>query len=200
MCAAMIPASQLRTGMAIQFEGHPWKVLAAGYHPGHGKMGGVSHARLLNLDTGTQWEHSFRADYRLDDLPVERKAVQFLFEDAGQAVFMDLATAEQHEVPLLLLGERAALLVPEMMVSIEFLGERLVSVVLPDFLELTILDTAPPLHVGGSDATWKPARLENGLEIQVPSFLKTGDSVRVDLNSLRYMDRAKGTAKSTGWR
>lgn len=61
----MITASQLRAGMAIRFEREIYKVLIADYHPGQGKMGGTSHARLRNLSTGTLWEHSFRSDLKL---------------------------------------------------------------------------------------------------------------------------------------
>jgi elongation factor P len=191
----MILASQLRNGMAIWFEGHPWKVLIADYHPGQGKMGGVSHARLLNLDTGTQWEHSFRSDLKLEDLPLERKAMQFLYDDGVHSVFMEAATAEQVEVPNALLGGRAAILMPEMPVSVEFLGDRPVSVILPDFLELAVADTAPPAHSSGTDSTWKPARLANGLEVMVPQFIKTGDAIRVDLTTMKYMDRAKSPGR-----
>lgn len=187
----MILASQLRGGMAIRFEGHPWKVLLADYHPGQGKMGGVSHARLLNLDTGTQWEHSFRSDLKLEDLPLERKAMQFLYDDGAHSVFMEAATAEQVEVPNALLGDRASILMPEMPVSVEFLEDRPVSVILPDFLELAVADTAPPSHSGGNDSTWKPAKLANGMEVMVPQFIKPGDAIRVDLGTMKYMDRAK---------
>jgi len=63
----MIAASQLRQGMVVRHEGQTYKVLIADYHPGQGKMGGATHARLKNLDTGTTWEHSFRSDLKLED-------------------------------------------------------------------------------------------------------------------------------------
>jgi len=71
----MISASQLRTGMAITYEGQDYKVVAAEYHPGQGKMGGVTHARLRNLATGAFWEHSFRSDSKLEELLVERQTL-----------------------------------------------------------------------------------------------------------------------------
>lgn len=191
----MILASQLKAGSAIQFEGHPYKVLIADYHSGQGKMGGSTHARLQNLDTGALRDYSFRSDMKLEELALERKPMDFLYSDESACYFMDPATCEQEEVPLRLVGEQAKLLVPEMRVSIEFLGERVVSVQLPDFLELKVADTAPPAHSGGQDNTWKPARLENGLEVMVPQFIKSGDSIRVDVAQMKYMDRVKSTGR-----
>lgn len=191
----MILASQLKAGSAIQFEGHPYKVLIADYHSGQGKMGGSTHARLQNLDTGTLRDYSFRSDMKLEELALERKPMDFLYSDESACYFMDPATCEQEEVPLRLVGEQAKLLVPEMRVSLEFLGERVVSVQLPDFLELKVADTAPPAHSGGQDNTWKPARLENGLEVMVPQFIKSGDSIRVDVAQMKYMDRVKSPGR-----
>ena len=78
-----------------------------------------------------------------------------------------------------------------MRLSIEFIDSRPVSVQFPDTLEVRIADTAPPTH-GQTDSNWKPAELDNGIEIMVPQFIKTGDVVRLDVAQLKYMDRAKG--------
>jgi elongation factor P len=186
----MIAASQLRNGMAIRYEGEIYKVLLADYHPGQGKMGGVTHVRLKNLATGTTWETSLRGDLKVEDLPLEKKAMDFLYSDSGICTFMDSETGEQAEVPEKVIGEAARFLLPEMRVAVEFLGERPVGVEMPDFIEVEIADTAPPVHAQ-NDSTWKPARLENGVEVMVPQFIKTGDRIRLDLNTLKYMDRAK---------
>jgi len=186
----MVLASQLRTGMAVRHEGQNYKVIAAEYHPGQGKMGGVSHVRLRNLDTATQWETSLRADLKLEELPLERKAMDFLYSDEGFCTFMDPVSCDQAEVPEALIGESVKFLTSEMRVSVEFLGEKAVSVQMPDFLEVRIDDTAPPIHAQ-NDSNWKTARLENGVEVMVPQFIKNGDMIRLDLAALKYMDRAK---------
>jgi len=187
----MILASQLRNGMAIQFEGHPYKVLAAEYHLGQGKMGGSTHTRLQNLDTGTIRDYSFRADLKLEELQMEKRPMDFLYDDESACYFMDPSTGEQEEVPLSVVGTQAKLLVPEMRVTIEFLGQRAVSVQMPGFLELKVEDTAPSSHSGGQDNTWKTARLENGVDVMVPQFIKAGDIIRVEVEQLKYMDRVK---------
>ena len=132
----MIVASQLRAGMAIRYEGPSYKVIAAEYHPGQGKMGGTTHVRLQNTDTGTFWEHSFRSDLKLEDVAVEKRP-----------------------------------------------------------LEVSIAETARPVHQQ-QDNTLKPAKLANGVEIMVPQFIKNGDAIRLDLRTMKYMDRVKGEARA----
>jgi len=187
----MVTASQLRAGMAVRFEGQPYKVVACEYHPGQGKMGGAAHARLKNLETGTFWEHSFRAELKLETLPVEKHSLEFLYSDADHCYFMDPDTYEQVAVPMAVAGEQAKFLEPQMKLPVEFVEERPISVLFPDILEVRIADTAPPAHAQ-ADSAWKPARLENGIEIMAPQFIKSGDLIRLDVENLKYVDRAKG--------
>lgn len=190
----MVTASQLRAGMAVRYEGQVYKVLAADYHPGQGKMGGVMHARLKNLSTASLWEHSFRADLKLEELAVEKQPMDFLYADGGQCCFMNPDTFEQVEVPASLIGPQANFLLPEMRVAVEFVEGQPVSVVFPEILEVRVAETAPPVHQQ-QESVWKPARLDNGAEVMVPQFIKVGDLIRLDVASLKYIDRAKGATK-----
>jgi elongation factor P len=192
----MVTASQMRTGMAIQFEGQTFKVIAADYHPGQGKMGGATHARLRNLNTGTLWEHSFRSDLKIEEVPLDKRPMDFLYTDAGMCHFMDPSTYEQHAIPAEMLGNQQALLQADMRLAIEFIDGRPVSVQFPDTLEVRVADTAPPMH-GQTDSNWKPAELESGIEIMVPQFIKTGDVVRLDVSQMKYMDLAKSATRSS---
>jgi elongation factor P len=187
----MVLASQLRAGMAVRFEGQDYKILAADYHPGQGKMGGATHARLLNLTTGTLWEHSFRSELKLEQVPLQKKNMEFLYTDGGHCCFMDPENFEQTEVPRAVIGEQEKFLEPGMRLPVELLEGRPVSVVFPDVLDVKIADTAPPLHQQQTSA-FKSARLENGAEVMVPLFVKTGDVIRLDVANMRYMDRARG--------
>jgi len=186
----MVAASQLRGGMAILFEGQRYKVVASEYHPGQGKMGGVTHARLQNLDTGTFWEHSFRSELKLETMALEKQALEFLYAAGDQCCFMNPDTFEQTEIPSAMVGQQAALLDPGMRLSVEFVEGRAVGVVFPDVLEVRIADTAPPIHQQ-VDSTFKVAKLDCGLEVMVPQFVKSGDVIRLDLHTMKYMDRAK---------
>ena len=192
----MVTASQLRTGMAIKFEGQRYKVVAAEYHGGQGKMGGVTHTRLQNLDTRTFWEHSFRSELKLEEIALEKQALEFLYADGDQCCFMNPETYEQTEVARDSVGEpQTGLLEPGMKLSVEFLEGRPVSVLFPDVLEVKIVDTAPPIHQQ-QDNTYKPAKLANGIEVMVPQFVKTGDAIRLDVGNMKYMDRAKTDARA----
>ncbi len=186
----MITASQLRAGMAIKFEGQNYKVLAADYHPGQGKMGGVTHVRLQNLSTATFWEQSFRSDLKLEEIPVDKYTLEFLYVDADQCCFMNPESYEQTQIEKSVVGPQAELLLPGMKLSVEFLEGRPVRVLFPEFVQLSVVDTAPPIHQQ-QDSTFKPARLENGVNVMVPLFVKTGDVIRLDLQAMKYMDRVK---------
>lgn len=190
----MITASQIRAGMVVRHEGQTYKVLIADYHPGQGKMGGATHARLKNLGTGTTWEHSFRSDLKLEDLPVEKQPMDFLYEDADGCCFMHPETFEQFTIPAATIGEHARFLKEGMRVPVEFVDGSPISVLFPEAIEARIADTTPPVHQQ-QDSTWKSARLENGVEIMVPQFIKTGDLIRLDMTNLKYMDRAKGAIR-----
>jgi elongation factor P len=191
----MVAASQLRAGMAIRFEGQTYKVLLAEYHPGQGKMGGVAHTRLRNLATGTLWEHSFRSDLKFEQVDVEKVPMDFLFEDSGHCTFMNPETFEQVAIASSAIGPQAALLQPEMRVTVEFVEGSPASVAFPDILEVRVIETAPPVHQQ-VDSVWKPARIESGVEIMVPQFIKQGDLIRLDVGNMKYMDRARGAARN----
>src|SRR5262245_39767498 len=124
----MIAASQMRPGTAIRYEGHPYKVLAAEYHPGQGKMGGQTHTRLLNLETGTTWELSLRSELKLEDLRLEKRSMEFLYADDQNCCFMDPVSFEQTEISRDIVGQRARFLESGMKVGVEYLEERAVGV------------------------------------------------------------------------
>jgi elongation factor P len=191
----MVIASQLRAGMAIRLEGQTYRVLAAEYHPGQGKMGGAAHTRLKNLSTGTLREISLRAEMKLEEVETERLPMEFLFENAGECTFMNPQSFEQIALPAALVGPQAALLEPEMRVMVDFVEGLPVGVQFPDVMEVRIVETAPAVHQQ-VDSVWKPARLERGVEIMVPQFIKSGDMIRLDVANMKYMDRAKGAGRN----
>jgi elongation factor P len=190
----MVTAQQLRTGMAIRYEGQTYRVTACDYHPGQGKMGGTAHVRLKNLGTGTFWETSFRADLKLEEVPVERQSLSFLYSDAEQSWFMDPENYEQVGIPNAVLGPQVQFLQADAVLPVEFVEGRPVNVIFPDIAEVRVVETAPPLHQQ-NDNTWKPAKLENGVEVMVPQFIKNGDTIRLEIANLRYMDRARGAGR-----
>ncbi len=153
-------------------------------------MGGVSHARLQNISTRTFREQSFRAELKLETLPVEKQSLEFIYSDSDQCYFMNPQSFDQIGIDLALIGQASRFLQPGMQLPVEFVEGRPINVVFPDIIELGIVDTAPPVH-GQQDNTWKPARLENDIQILVPQFIKTGDRIRLDVSTQKYVDRAK---------
>ena len=186
----MLIASQLRPGMAIRFEGAQYKVISCENHPGQGKMGGVVHTRLKNLSTGSFREHSFRSELKLDLVPVEKQSMEFLYSDADRSYFMNPTSFDQLGIENSVIGTGTRFLQAGMQLPVEFVEGRPISVVFPDIMEMRVEGTAPPAHQQ-QDNTWKKARLENGLELLVPQFIKSGDMIRIEIESLRYVDRAK---------
>lgn len=186
----MTTASQLRAGMAIKYEGQKYRVLSADYHPGQGKMGGVTHVRLENLSTATLWEHSLRSDLKLEEIAVDRYTLEFLYADADHCCFMNPESFEQTEIEKSVVGPQAEFLLAGMKVGVEFVEGRPVRVLFPDFVQVRVADTAPPIHQQ-QESTLKPARLENDVSVMVPLFVKTGDVIRLDLHAMKYMDRVK---------
>jgi elongation factor P len=157
-------------------------------------MGGVMHARLQSLATGTFWEHSFRSDLKLQELPVERRTLEFLYRDGEQCWFMNPETCEQIELSNAAIGSHVGLLESGVKLSVEFVGGRPVGVLFPDAVEVKIAATTSPIRQ--QDNTLKPATLENGIEVMVPQFVKSGDVIRVDLQTMKYMDRVKTNPKA----
>ena len=176
--------------MAIRYQGQSYRVVAVDYHAGQGKMGGTAHTRLQNLTTGTFWEHGFRSDLKLEEIAVERQTLEYLYDAGDQCCFMNQVTYEQSDVAKALIGPRAAFLGPGMELGVEFVEGRPVNVLFPDILEVKIADTAPAMHQQ-VDSTFKPAKLENGVEVMVPQFVKIGDTIRLDLQTMKYMERVK---------
>jgi elongation factor P len=186
----MLVASQLRVGAVVRFEGSAYKVIGTEYRPGHGRMSGAMHTRLRNLDTGTVWEHAFRSELKLEEMALDKHTLEFLYADEQHCYFMDPESFEQTEIQNTLVGVQARFLEAGMRLAVEFVAGRPIQVIFPDVLEVKIADTAPPAHQQ-QDTNFKPAKLENGVEVAVPQFVKTGDVIRLDIANLRYMDRAR---------
>lgn len=192
---AVLPATELRTGMVLRLEGEIYKVVSADYHAGGGKMAGVTHAKLRNLTTGAIWERRFRPDERVEEAELERQTMQFLYADGEVSNFMNPESFEQLAIPNQRLGAVARYLKPEMTLPVQFFEGQAVGVVFPPVVELRVAATPPPAHSPGSDNVWKEATLENGLVIQVPPFIAPGERVRVEVETATYLERAKAEKK-----
>ena len=186
----MLSGAELRPGLAVRLEHTLYRVIDATYHGGQGKMGGVMHARLRNLETGTMTERNFRADETVQEVAPERQELQFLYQDGSLTVFMDPKTFEQVEIESTRLGRAAPFLAEGMTIPVEFIDGRPVSIVFPDIVDVKVVETAPPAHAQGT-SVWKQATLENGLKLLVPPFIAPGETIRVHVERGEYVERAK---------
>ena len=190
----MVIASQLRPGVVLKIGEDLFKVTESAYHLGQGKMPGSVHTKLISVEKGAFKELRFRPEERLEDVQLENREMEFLFSDAESATFMDPKTFEQVSIPLEAIGVSHKFLKPEMMIPVEFYEGRPVSLVFPPSVELKVESTAEPVHQQ-QDNTYKPATLENGLEVMVPQFIKPGETVRVEVATGKYLDRVRSVTK-----
>ncbi len=190
----MVVASQLRPGMVVKHGEDLLKVVESTFHVGQGKMPGSVHAKLRNIRKGTFKELRFRPEERLEDTPLEKQELEFLYSDADSATFMHPASFEQYSVPLEAIGPAEKFLKAEMKVPVEFYDGQPVSIVFPEFVEVKVETTAQPVHQQ-QDNTYKSAKLENGMEVMVPQFIKPGEIVRIEVARGKYVDRVRTDAK-----
>ena len=185
----MVIASELREDMVIRIEGQIYRILEVESRIGAAKMGGVVKAKLINLRSGRMWEPHFRPHERLEDLQLERRTMEFLYTSGDKCIFMHPETFEPVEVPSTILGAAKSFLKEGMELPVEFFEGELITVVFPDVVECLVASTAEPSRAH-QDNAWKEATLENGLPIRVPPFIASGEIVRVDVKTGRYLERA----------
>ena len=190
----MVLASQIRNGMVLKVGPDLFKVLESSFHVGQGKMPGSVHSKLRHVLKGTFKELRFRPEERLEDTQLEKQEMEFLYSDADSATFMNPKTFDQVSIPLEAIGAATKFLQAEMKVPVEFYEGQPVSIVFPEIVEVKVQTTAQPVHQQ-QDNTYKPATLQNGLELMVPQFIKSGETVRVDVASGKYVDRVRADTK-----
>lgn len=186
----MLAGAQLRPGLAVRLEHNPYRIVDTTYHGGQGKMAGVMHTRLRNLKTGTMTERNFRTEETVEEIPVERSELQFLYQDGPIAVFMNPSTFEQVEIEKSVIGKAAPFLADGMTVPVEFVEGRAIGIVFPEIVDLAVADTAASAHAQGT-SVWKDAMLENGVKLQVPPFIAPGETIRVHVERGEYVERSK---------
>lgn len=192
----MLVASELKAGMVIRMEGQIYRVLEVESRAGAAKLGGVVKVKLSNARGRRMWERHLRPLERVEELQVERQLMEFLFRQGDTCTFMNPNTYEQIEVSGEILGPAEQFLQAGMEVPLEFFEGEPINAVLPDIMEARVMDTVPAAR-SQQDSAWKEARLDNGLVIRVPLFIAPGESVRVDLRTGHYVERAHPERKKT---
>jgi len=187
-----MPATQIRRGMVLVFEGQPCRVVEFRHHT-PGNLRAMVQAKLKNVRTGATFEHRFRAADAIEKASMETHELEFSWYDAGNKTyhFMNTENYEQLEMDDEMLGDNAQWMQPGMKILAEYYEGRPVGIELPNYLVLEIVDTAPVMKTATKTASTKPAKLENGVMVNVPEFIATGERVRVNPATGEYLDRAK---------
>jgi elongation factor P len=184
------PATQIRRGMVIVFEGAPCKVLDARHHT-PGNLRAMMQTKLRNLRTGSSFEHRFRSADTVERAVLEQHEMEYLYSDGTLHHFMNTENYEQTALGEDDLGDMAQWLTPGLRIQVEFYEGSPIGVTLPPSLELTVTSTEPTMKGATVSNVNKPATLENGVTIPVPPFINEGDRIRVDPIEGRYIERAK---------
>jgi elongation factor P len=184
-----IPATQIRRGMVIVFEGDPVRVVEFRHHT-PGNLRAMVQAKLKNLRTGSTFEHRFRAADSIDPASMETHDLEYLYDAGGTYHFMNVENYDQLEMDEESLGDNAQWMQPGMKIQAEFYDGRPVAIRLPNSLVLEVVDTSPVMKTATKTASSKPAKLENGVTINVPEFIGTGDKVKVNPSTGEYQERA----------
>lgn len=184
----MKPAADMRTGMVIRLDTELYRVIHADYQAGGGKMHGVTHAKLRSIRTGGVTERRFRQDERFEEIELDRQMMEFLYFEGDFCVFMHPETYEQVNLSKESLGGFAPYLQPNQTLQVDFFEGEAVDIQCPASVELRVESTPEALHIQNSSVL-KEATLENGMEVQVPQFIKPGDLVRIDVETGKYHER-----------
>jgi elongation factor P len=185
-----IPATQIRRGMVIVFEGQPCKVVEFRHHT-PGNLRAMVQTKLRNIRTGSSFEHRFRSADTVERAALEQHEMEYLYSDGSQHHFMNTENFEQIGLNEDDLGDAAQWLMPGLKIQVEFYEGAPIGIDLPDSVELAVTSTEPTMKGATVSNVNKPATLENGVTILVPPFVNEGDRIRVSPSEGRYIERAK---------
>lgn len=185
-----MPATQIRRGSVIIFNGEPHRVIEFA-HRTPGNLRAFIQAKMKNIKTGATLEHRFRAADTVEKADMSTHELQFMYKDADYYHFMNNQTYEMLALEHEALGDDGQWLTENMIIVTEFFESQPVGIELPSSLTLEVVETEPVMASATKTAMTKPAKLSNGVTVQVPAFINQGDVLRVDPRESKYLERAK---------
>jgi len=184
-----IPATQMRPGMIIKHNDKLHLVFAV-EHRTPGNLRAFIQAKLRNLSSGAMFEHRFRSGDAIDRVVVDEIAMEYLYNDGDDYIFMDTSSYEQTTLSRDILGDAVDYLLPNIGISVSFYDGKAVGIELPQVVEMTVVETEPGIKSATASSVTKPAKTETGLIVQVPPFINEGEKIRIDTSEGAYMSRA----------
>ena len=183
-----INAGEIRVGMLLEHKNDLWQVLKT-QHVKPGKGGAFAQVEMKSVSKNTKLNERFRSSENVEKASLEEVSYNFLYRDEINYFFMDPKTFEQIEIKKDIIGEKGKLLTENLNVSISFYNELPMYVDLPNQVTCKIETTDVALKGQTVSSSYKPAVLSNGLSIQVPPFIESGDEVTVDTRNLEYIKK-----------
>ena len=185
----MISTSDFKTGMTIEYDNDLFLIVDF-QHVKPGKGAAFVRTKLKNVKTGGVTEKTFRAGEKVARAIMDRREMQYMYNDGNEYHFMDTETYEQMEITREQLGNDMKYLKENMNIAVMMYQEKITGIELPFFVELTVADTEPGIKGDTASGGTKSATMETGLVVQVPFFINVGDVLRIDTRSGDYMERA----------
>ena len=183
-----INAGEIRVGMLLEYKNDLWQVLKT-QHVKPGKGGAFAQVEMKSVGKNTKLNERFRSGETVEKASLEETNYNYLYDDENNYIFMDPKTFEQIEIKKDLIGEKGKLMTENLRVSVSFYNETPISVELPNQVTCKIETTDVALKGQTVSSSYKPATLNNGLNIQVPPFIDSGDQVIVDTRTLEYIKK-----------
>ena len=183
-----INAGEIRVGMLIEYKRDLWQVLKT-QHVKPGKGGAFAQVEMKSVGKNTKLNERFRSSETVEKASLEETNFNYLYDDEINYIFMDPKTFEQIEIKKDIIGEKGKLLTENLEVKVSFHNESPILVELPNQVKCKIETTDVALKGQTVSSSYKPATLDNGLNIQVPPFIDSGDEVIVDTRTLEYIKK-----------
>ena len=183
-----INAGEIRVGMLLEYKNDLWQVLKT-QHVKPGKGGAFAQVEMKSLNKNTKLNERFRSSETVEKASLEETAYNYLYEDEENFFFMEPKSFEQIEIRKSLVGDKGKLLTENLEVFISFYNDNPISVELPNQIISKIETTDVALKGQTVSSSYKPAKLINGLNIQVPPFIESGDEIVIDTRNLEYVKK-----------
>ena len=183
-----INAGEIRVGMLLEFKNDLWQVLKT-QHVKPGKGGAFAQVEMKSVNKNTKLNERFRSSETVEKASLEEINFNYLYEDEQNYFFINPKTFEQTEIKKEIVGQKGKLLTENLEVTLNFYNENLISVDLPNQVECRIESTDVALKGQTVSSSYKPAKLKNGLNIQVPPFIESGDEILIDTRDLKYIKK-----------
>ena len=183
-----INASEIRVGMLLDYKDDLWEVLKT-QHVKPGKGGAFAQIEMKSVNKNTKLNERFRSSETVEKASLEETSYNFLYEDENNYFFMEPNTFEQIEIKKDVVGEKGKFLAENLKVLVSFHNEKPISVSLPNQVTCKVKSTDVALKGQTVSSSYKPATLDNGINIQVPPFIESDDVVVIDTRNLEYIKK-----------